>query len=207
MLSLLSNSPRLKSWHSAYCLSASGIYNILSFSVVINIGKRCLSFLIHSDWNPGIQHNAWALLGYITYFFIYVPHREVLCILSGSPRLNSWHSVWFLSTSGIYNILSFSSSLSALNAWLGFESSCLVTNTSLDLSPRSMLIYKTTLGLCLFTILIIFAEEVALKDLQHQCLNPIVYMSEITRNYLEDSGTNINHLKASDWCDFPLNAS
>lgn len=58
----------------------------------------------------------------------------------------------------------------------------------------------STLGLCLFTI---FnhrcrraSSEVAQKDFQHHCLNQIVSMFEICRNYLEDSGTNIDHLKA-----------
>ena len=44
MLCILSSSPRWKSWHSVKCLSVSGIYNILSFSVMVNIGKCCYLF-------------------------------------------------------------------------------------------------------------------------------------------------------------------
>ena len=110
MLCILFGSPRLKSWHSVFCLSTSGICNILSFIFVVRKGKCCVSFLVHPGWSPGIQYNAWALLGYVTY----------LAFHSWSIKGNVLYPFWFtqaevlafsimpVSTSRIYNILSFS---------------------------------------------------------------------------------------------------
>ena len=75
-----------------------------------NIGKCCVSFLVNPGWSPGIQCNAWALLGYVTYLAFHswsIKRNVVYPFLFTQAEVLAF-SIKCLCASGIYNILSFS---------------------------------------------------------------------------------------------------